>query len=428
MKYILFYIIFPLFTHSQNADQRLADLFFKNKTVVWQKTYSGIWDDAIPVKLELLSDGESCKGFLYFGENKSKYIISGKQIMNELRLEEQDLNSNITGLIVLQLNGNSARGTWYNSSHSFNARLSLKEGNESTTNDLWIKSFSSKNDPAEAHLIMQKEFADQLDCKFYYKMLNKTLQGTSMIKDDEVYNQEVQLEDYLHHLAGTLHSYKVNDKRVEVWYKLGNIEYNQTLEITNQIPIVQETYADHIIAVDINYPKIDKSPISNWTKQVIDSFLNTIQNKKQLSLTDQGVSKDDRLLYRMSIWPKVDFLNDQYISGTMNIKNSWEENIVTIPFFFDLKRGTVLGLTEIIADRNEFESLKNKLLNKELEKLKLSSSLDYKSLKVSDFSTMTIKKEGIAFTAPFDLVYGFRQIILPYYEIRQTLSTKYFPL
>ncbi len=428
MKYLLFYIFFPYFSSSQAPEVQLQELFFKNKTISWQKQYSGYWDEVIPIRFELASDGESCKGFMYFGDEKNKYVITGKQVNNELRLEEQDLNSNITGLIVLQLNGSSAKGTWYNSKHDFNAPLSLKEGQApNVASPFWIKSFAPKADPSESQVILQKDFNDQISTRFYYKMLNKTLYGTSPIKDEEGYAQESSMEDYLHRQAGTLNSWKINDKKLDIRYKLGNIEYSQSLELISQFPVQQETFADHWMAVDIHYLKIDHSAIADWTQHLIDSFLNTIQNKKRATITDE-TKMGARMMYRMSIWPQVEFLNNQFASGMMHIKNSWDENIVSIPFNFDLRKGSVLSKTDIIAKPTEFKISKDQLLTKELEKLKSSTSLDYQSLSINDFSMMTVKKEGLAFTAPFDVVYGFRQIVIPFYEIRSTLNPQYFPL
>ena len=77
MRIILICFILSIIQPSlaQAKELNLADLFFKNKTVVWQKTYSGIWDDAIPVQMELLSDGTNCKGYFYFGDDKDKYVL-----------------------------------------------------------------------------------------------------------------------------------------------------------------------------------------------------------------------------------------------------------------------------------------------------------------------------------------------------------------
>ena len=122
MRILLFYYFLLPYIHSSNAqanEQSMHDLFFKDKIVTWQKTFYGVWDDVIPIQMELLSDGTSCKGFFYFGEGKSKYVLSGTMHQNEIVLEEQDLHSNKTGQLIIQLENNQMRGTWYNASKSF---------------------------------------------------------------------------------------------------------------------------------------------------------------------------------------------------------------------------------------------------------------------------------------------------------------------
>lgn len=133
-------------------------------------------------------------------------------------------------------------------------------------------------------VLIHKDFSDQIAEKFYYKMLNKTLYGTSEIKDDESFHQESNMVDYLQHNAGKLSTWKVNDKRIDINYKLGTIEYTKSLDLVNQVAISQESFADHWMAVDITYPKIDKSGTSIWFKNLIDSFLVVIQEKKDLTV------------------------------------------------------------------------------------------------------------------------------------------------
>ena len=110
----LYYFLFPFISQTQSLETGLADQFFKNKTVAWEKTYSGFWDETIPVQLDLVSDGENCKGYFYFGDNKTKYVLSGTIQNNKLKLDEQDLNSTLTGKFALEMDDQSVRGTWYN--------------------------------------------------------------------------------------------------------------------------------------------------------------------------------------------------------------------------------------------------------------------------------------------------------------------------
>ncbi len=424
----LYYFLFPQVSHPQASTTGLADQFFRNKTIAWQKSYSGLWDDVIPVQLELVSDGEICKGYFYFGDPKNKYVVSGSVQQNEITLEEQDLLANITGRMILQLEDKSIKGTWYNINRSFNARLSMTEGISSQPTSYWIRSYGLKSAPEESMLLLHKEFTDQIHTRFYFKLLNKTLNGTSEIKGEENYYQESILEDYLHHSAGKLNTWKVNEKRLDIHYTLGTIEYIKSLDLLLQLPITQETYADHWMAVDISYPKLDKPEITAWYRSLIDSFLIVIQDKKNALAPKRDLEESHRLSYRMSLWPQIEFLNDKYLSGMMHIKNSWDETISSLPFFFDLKKGRKLSMDDLVLDSIGFERIKNSWIQKELEKLASVSELDYKSLKASDFNLMIIRKEGIIYATPFDIMYGHREILIPYTEVKNVLSPRYFPL
>ena len=74
--FFLFYLV-PSWIAGQVSQAGVAQLFFKDKTLLWEKTYQGVWDDVIPVKLELGYDGASCKGQLFFSDNKARFVVSG---------------------------------------------------------------------------------------------------------------------------------------------------------------------------------------------------------------------------------------------------------------------------------------------------------------------------------------------------------------
>lgn len=428
---LLYYFLFPHTSpsHAQATEQNLGEVFFKGRTVTWQKSYHGVWDDVIPVQMELLSDGTECKGYFYFGDSKTKYVLSGTMNQNEIRLEEQDLHSNKTGQLVVHHDKNSVTGTWYNVSKNYNAKIVMQEGTGVPKINYWVRSYISKADPSESNVILHKDFPDQINAHFFYKPFNKTLFGTSEIKDEESYSQQARLEDYLHHSAGSLHTWKVNDKRIDLRFNLGTIDYSQSMDLIQQVAITQETFADHWMAVDIKYPAIEKGNIAGWFHELIDSLLIDIQSRKRTLLSENKEADQlERLSFRMSIWPEFDLLNTQWMTGTMHIKNSWEENTASVPFMFDIKKGNVVQYNDLFNDLPAFEILKSKWITQELNKLKTSSSLEYEKLTPDDFNLLSIKQEGLAFSAPFDLVYGTRQIIIPYSAIKDQLSTRYFPL
>lgn len=422
---LLYYFLWPWHPSAQNDDQVSKTLFI-NQSLTWQKSYNGLWDDALPVHIDLAADGEKCKGYLYFGDMKNKYVLTGIMNNAEIKLEEQDLNANITGRLVLRINDKNAQGTWYNANKSFNAHLDLKESKDPVTVNYWIKSYAPKDKETESSILLQKDFADEINTKFYYKPINKTLSGTSILRDEENFNHESNLEDYLHHQAGRLSLWKQTDKKLEINYKLGNSEYSENMDLVAQVPMVHETFADHWIAVDINYPKIEKPELNEFFTSLIGSFLEVIQNKKKNFIDEKEDGQNDRLIYRMSIWPQVDILNANYLAGMLKVKDSWDENQISIPFYFDLKKGEVINSDDLWSDPRALADVKKLIVQPRLDKLKSGSSLDYRNLSIDDFKLITVRNEGISFSAPFDVVYGYRQIIVPFNEIKGKLNSKYF--
>jgi len=396
--------------------------------VLWQKTYQGVWDDVIPVKLELASDGSVCSGYFYFGDGKNRFVVSGPIENNNLKLEEQDLHGNVTGYLALRILTDGIQGTWYNVSRHFNARLILLEGNQNLPLDYWVRCYALKTNPDESIIIQQKEFSDQIKTRFYYNILNKTLEGTCEIKDAANDFQVTPLTDYLHREAGKLSTWQFKDKKLDVLFKLGSLEYSKTLDLVQQINMMQETYTDHWMAVDFIYPLTEKNAINQWFKKFIDSFQVLIQDKKNISQEQNETGPESRMAFRLSIWPQVDFLNDLCISGMVMVKTSWDEELFAQDFIFDLKKGIKLEEADLFQDTSEYQSLKVKLLERELNKLKAGSGLDYGELEVKDFKLITLKKEGLVYSSPFSILYGFRQIIIPYKELKPFLNPKYFPL
>lgn len=396
--------------------------------MLWQKTYQGVWDDVIPVKLELATDGNTCSGYFYFGDGKNRWVVSGPLTDQNIKLEEQDLHGTVTGYLVLRFSENGIIGTWYNASRHFNARINLTEGAQTLPLDYWVRSYALKTDPSESMILQQKEFSDQIKTRFYYTHLNKTLEGTCGIKDVANDFQVTPLTDYLHREAGKLSTWQFREKKLDFVYKVGSIEYAKTLDLVQQINMVQETYTDHWMAVDFVYPQTDKNAITLWFRKFIDSFQVLIQNKKDLFLEQNEAGPESRMAFRLSIWPQIDFLNDQCMSGLMHVKASWDEDLFTQDFIFDLRKGVKLEESDLFQDHAEFQQLKPELLEKELKKIRTGSGIDYESLSPSDFKLLTLKKEGLAYSSPFSILYGFRSVILPYKDIKPYLNPKYFPL
>lgn len=428
IKFILLIQFLPAWLSGQITPVNLSELFFRNKPVLWQKTYQGVWDDVIPVRLELATDGTTCSGYFYFGENKNRFVVSGPIENDNLKLEEQDLHGHVTGYLALRFSSEGILGTWYNASRQFNARLDLMEGNQNLPLDYWVRSYSLKSDPTESLVIQQKEFSDQIKTRFYYHTLNKTLEGTCAIKDAANDFQVTPLTDYLHHDAGKLSTWQFRDKKLDIVFKLGSIEYSRTLDLIHQINMVQETYTDHWMAVDFVYPQTDKNGINQWFRKFIDSFQVLIQAKKDILLEQSEAGPESRMAFRLSIWPQIEYLNDQCISGIIQVKTSWDEELFSEAFTFDLKKGVKLEETDLFQDNTEFQLLKTELLEKELKKHQAGSGQDYGDLRVTDFKLITLKKEGLSFSSPFSILYGFRPLIIPYKDLKPYLNPKYFPL
>lgn len=428
IKFLLIIQFLPAWISGQTVAGGLSDLFFRNKTVLWEKTYQGVWDDVIPVKLELATDGSTCSGYFYFGEDNNRFVVSGPMQGNNLKLEEQDLHGNITGYLILRFIPDGMMGTWYNATRNFNVRINFLEGNQNLPLEYWVRSYTVKTDPAEVTIIQQKEFNDQIKTRFYYHTLNKTLEGTCAIKDAANDFQVTPLTDYLHRDAGKLSTWQFREKKLDVLYKLGSLEYSKTLDLVQELKMVQETYTDHWMAVDFIYPQTDKNAINQWFRKFIDSFQVLIQAKKVIMLEQNESGPETRLAFRLSIWPQIDFLNEQCISGMIHVKTSWDEELFTQDFIFDLKRGLKLEEADLFQDMAEYQSLKTELIEKELKKLKAGSGLDYENLSIQDFKFISLKKEGLAYSSPFSILYGFRPVIIPYKDVKPYLNPKYFPL
>lgn len=426
MKLFFLLYLLPGWIAGQVSQTWVAELFFKDKTLLWEKTFQGVWDDVIPVKLELGYDGTACKGQLFFSDNKARFIVSGTFKDGDFKLEEQDLLGNVTGYLALKILGDQVRGTWYNAARNFNARMVFREGPQTTDLNYWIRSYAIRSAPDESLLIQQKDFSDQIYSRFYYRPLNKTLEGISSIKDKESFHQETTLFDPLNQNAGQLDTWKSSERKLEILYKQGNTEWSRTLDLLTQINMYQETYSDHWMTVDFVYPQTDKQSINQWFKSLVDSFLILVQDKKTEQPEQKQALPATRMAYRLSIWPMVNYLTDQLLSGYMHTKTSWDESMQSQPFLFDLKKGNPVGEAELFQNYTSFSEVKELLMEHELRKLREAAGMTYEGLTAGDFTLFTLKKEGLCYSAPFSLLYGFRQVIIPYKDVKDLLSPRFF--
>ncbi|HNR08880.1 MAG TPA: hypothetical protein PKM27_16295 [Saprospiraceae bacterium] len=425
MKLLFLFHFVPCWMAGQVSQTGVAELFFKDKNLLWEKSYQGVWDDVIPVKLELGYDGTACKGQMFFSDNKARFIVSGTLKDNDLLLEEQDLLGNVTGYLALKILGDQVRGTWYNAARTFNARIVIREGPPSTTLNYWTRSYALKSAPAETLLIQQKDFSDQIYSRFYYGPLNKTLEGTSPIKHEEDFHQETVLFDPQNQNAGRLDTWRSGERKIEILYKQGKTEWSRTLDLIAQVGMHQESYTDHWMTVDFVFPETDKPGINHWFKSLVDSFLILVQDKKAGQAEQNQTLPANRMAYRLSIWPQVQFLTDQYLSGYVHAKTSWDESIQSQPFLFDLKKGNLVREAELFQNYKSFLEVKELLIEHELRKLRESDGLMYEGLTAGAFTLFTLRKEGLCYSAPFSLQYGFRQVIVPYKDVKDLISPRF---
>ena len=131
----------------------------------------------------------------------------------------------------------------------------------------------------------------------------------------------------------------------------------------------------------------------------------------------------DRWIQAVDGWVEIDLFLRDLISGTIYLQSSLATGTVKIPFIYDMKSDKEVVLNDIFDNKFDHKAYFQKEIEMQKEAINWDISIK-KWIANQPFTYGTLCDDGISFTTDFSTIYGEKEIVIPYTEIKQFIKNK----
>jgi hypothetical protein len=409
------------------ADVR--EMFPSNTKNLWINYLSGKIDDTHTIDMIIGTDGHTCKGLYTLRSSNITFFFDGEDANNQLKLAEMNKDLKFTGYLNGKYDGTTFEGQWMNTRK--NVRYPIKLGFVNSFDNYipdhrvvgqWNRIYSGT--------ITEKPIKIQI-IKFD-SLYTVIYTDEHQLRKKETYiGKELQVEMLKMGFSGSTLSNKwimidtARTENIDVIYPDDNgYEVVSSLKMTDALEYSTFEYADYYSKLICTRPITGNKRFDTWMSNVFKVWLDTSVKKLKDISTDE-IGTKDRWIQVANGWVEVDLYVGDLISGTMYMQSSWQNETEKIPFIYDLRAGKEMTLQDIFD--NKFDSkeyfkvvipdiVKSTTWHKDVKNWVTKQTFDY----------VCLKEDGISFSTRFNTLYGEKEIVIPYQNVKQNLKPRYY--
>ncbi len=426
----LYWLVFLLSFHVYNTFAQASASKDQGSSLVTMASqqglvhYLGTLDDVNDILLSFKTDGKNCLGELTYLRSQENFQVKGILQNDELRLEEIDGEGQTSGFILATIKQNDLSGEWSNFDGTIASALSLtkvaKPSNVPTncSDQKWVKRYQGVIKWDEVNMILHRLHTSEIQGTAFFKNQDKQYQVEGTIDTDG--NMTLTFFDLGGLQIGTLMGKeKGKNVRAEYIQKSGSKNF-ASFEIQNELKVVCFDYADYQTSYEIVYPQTTSNSFNKWMTQYVKDWIN--QCRRQVKEAKKGNSLFDpsaRAQHRGYVWFDMVHLDKDIISGNLYFSNTWQDQEYHKVINFDRVNGKDVELSDIIKLGKNFDPFFKQYIKQEL--IRHPQYVDEgfrKWVNKEDFSAFYVKKDGLAFSTPYNVIYGQAEIVIPYSKLR----------
>lgn len=405
MKYILFVILFiPVFLMGQGEYQRVRDHFDKPNADVKIITFKGLLNEVHPITIHIGYKNDQAHGYYRLMSSGEEIWLHGEYLNQSFTLSEIE-NAQVIGAIQFN-NQIDASGIWSSNTNEHILPLQLKKVRfgefvvpESKKK---IICYSLNARKMEATIILEALYDDTY---LLHSTINKRYQ-VQEINCPKGICDNIVIEDASNSwhlsLSGNQLFYTNHKKKKEPF----NIQQEGTFETI--------AYASSDALFDVSYLKTSFPAYNQWIKSLIKN------SKKEKIQEINDLKKEDstnHFSWQWTGWQEIDYWTEKVISGRMVFFESWSEKTYTIPIIYDLETNKPLDLPSEFRKNNT--EIIHELTTAESQKYNPNSYSD--DALNTKLEVMSLVKNGILLTSPFDPINGYKKRVIPYKSFKRKL-------
>lgn len=393
---------------------------------LWINNLSGTLDNKHRVDMIIGTDGEQCKGLYTMRNSGETFFFEGDNLNGELKLVELAGGFKTSGFIVGHYDGASFNGQWMNVDKDISLDLDLNLESQvgvlnpnACINEAWYRLYSGKIESENARLLLVKEnksfklfcYLDSLRFVDIIPVKNRSVEMLTPDFKSDMWKQYSIIVD-----ANDLKQVKL------VRASGGDFELITILKEAAFLDLECFEYADYYSRLVVERPVSDNKKFNKWIESKLMHWMqDNIEDLKEIKKDDIGTK--DRWIQYIDGWVEIDLFTGDFISGTVYLQSSLKVGTQKIPFIYDLRFGKELKLQDLfVKEFNAKDYFKEKIA---MQKMKVSWKPEMKKwIEKEPFGFVTVKESGLSFKTELNAIYGEKEIIIPYNEIKENIKVK----
>lgn len=365
----------------------------------------GYIDDALPVAIMYGGSIENLQGFISYGSEANPINpLDGKVQNDKVTLYEyldHEVQSIITGII------GSAATQWLWSTHDHHFQLEMMMSKPSLLDPQTVKIYNSSAQDGRSQLILRPDkgqISIELEDQINLRWMNYSCEGVECYegRSDEV------LENPIEFFVGS------NEIKILP---------NKVLSLAFEVSYANISVDSGNYFISYNYPKLKDRKFDRWMTELVEKQLE--EDLKELSSMKPAEEEEHRYAKRSYGDFYISLVSKDIISGYITFRSTEKSRLKTIPFNYNRAKNNFYQLKDIFRKDFDYPFFLNATINKSKRNLLYKEDPMLKPLiEKQPFSHMVLSPSGLVFFTDFNTIYGRRQVVVPFDDLKSFLSDK----
>jgi hypothetical protein len=315
------------------------------RTVEWQRTFSGTWESYHPVYLSLTYDGDTYLGTVTYGEQNLVFDLYGEPTDSMIQLQEIDSSGRTSGFLILKPGAGRMDGRWWSTDFTRTARISMKEEGTVELNRFkpQVIAVAGNAGNASFELTVQQEDKDLLSG--YCWLGDDLFRVSGSCRDPSCERMDLRLFDP----HGTTRlMYLVRHRPPEYSVTLENDNagsMNGSASVVHLFPLTSMRAYRYAATIDCLYPVLGITDFDTWFAGEIDTWMTSITEHLDANEAGKGPpGPGQRWNISAFAWTDLTLVSEDLVSGLLTTYNPLHGDYDRSPFIFDQKSGKPVDL------------------------------------------------------------------------------------
>jgi len=421
---ILIALFFSFSLSAQTIEDEVRAMFDDANSVQWVQHYKGRMNDINDIAITLGSDGETCKGVLWYLRSKAKLNVSGT-IINDTILELTEYNekaiatAKITGT-VKPFDGIIAN--WRTIDEALGESLILLPISREPRypgycgDNKWVQKYTGKIGEETVEITLRRGNNGLLKGTAYYTSVNETYLVEGILTNEERSINFVIKDLNWKEKAVVTAKNDVQKNEILGTANVNNIAVSCRLSILDRLSVGCIEYADFLTKSEVTFPKTRNQSFNELIEDEIQNWLKLSRAyTKEYRETMPSLTTDNRSALRSYCWYEIDYWSNSFISGKVYYTNTWDDDFKGFSFNYDLNGNRSISLQGIFKRDFDYKKFIKNYIEKEVKNRPFYGDGFYENwIKEQKFEYFNIRQEGLVFSTNFNGMYGEQQIVIPF--------------